>query len=120
MFPLNSANRDNAAFGRLPGESASGHWLYAFLRYDVFSAQRFLVIANLHPTISFQNIRVLLPETGLGFLQVNRQPSDTMLKLMERLGEHGAGTVVAVGEAATGGIPISEIPALSAFYFEFV
>jgi hypothetical protein len=34
FFPLNPANRDNPRFGRLPGEAASGHWLYAFLRHD--------------------------------------------------------------------------------------
>src|SRR6476619_6840688 len=39
FFPRNPANHDNPAFGRLPGESASGHWLYAFLRHDVSSRQ---------------------------------------------------------------------------------
>ncbi len=120
LFPLNGSNRDNAAFGRLPGEPASGHWLYAFLRYDVSSGQRFLVVANLHPTISFQNIRVLLPAAALEFLQLDQHPSDATLKLMERLGEHGAGAVVTIQDAAGGGIPIGEIAPLSAFYFEFV
>ena len=120
FFPLNPANHDNPAFGRLPGEQASGHWLYAFLRYDVSSAQRFLVVANLHPTTSFQNIRVLLPAAAIKLLDLDQRPSNTTLKLMERLGERGTGTVVSIGDAATGGIPITEIPALSAFYFEFV
>ena len=120
FFPLNLANRDNTAFGRLPGEQASGHWLYAFLRYDVSSPQRFLILANLHPTISFQNIRVLLPATALQFLDLNQQPSDTTLKLMERLGERGTGAIVTIDDAMKAGVPISEMPALSAFYFEFV
>jgi glycosidase len=120
FFPLNSGNRDNAAFGRFPGEQASGHWLYAFLRYDVSSPQRFLVVANLHPTISFQNVRILLPAASLKFLDLDHQPSDTTLKLLERLGERGSGAAVAIGDAASGGVPISEIPPLSAFYFEFV
>jgi len=120
FFPLNPANRDNPAFGRLPGEEASGHWLYAFLRYDVSSPQRFLVLANFHPTISFQNVRVLLPAPALEFLDLNQHPSDTTLKLMERLGERGTGTVVAIEDAVEAGVPISEMPALSAFYFEFV
>src|SRR5438105_3103690 len=34
FIPLNSANRDNAKFGRIGNEPASGHWLYSFLRYD--------------------------------------------------------------------------------------
>jgi glycosidase len=120
FFPLNPVNRDHAAFGRLPGEQASGHWLYAFLRYDVSSQQRFLILANLHPTISFQNVRVLLPASALRFLGFNQRPSDATLKLMERLGERGAGAVVTIDDASKAGVPISEMPALSAFYFEFV
>lgn len=120
FFPLNPANRDNPAFGRLPGEPASGHWLYAFLRYDPSSAQRFLVVANLHPTVSFQNIRVLLPAAAMEFLGLDRKPPDTILRLMERLGDRGSGTVVASGDAARTGVPVTEIPPLSPFYFEFV
>lgn len=120
FFPLNPVNRDNPAFGRCPGEQTSGHWLYAFLRHDVSSQQRFLVVANLHPTISFQNVRILLPVAAMEFLDFDQQPSDTTLKLMERLGERGTGTVVTVGDAANGGVPISEMPPFSAFYFEFV
>ena len=29
FIPLNRANGGNPRFGRLPGETASGHWLYA-------------------------------------------------------------------------------------------
>ena len=120
FFPLNPANRDNPAFGRFPGEEASGHWLYAFLRYDILSEQRFLVVANLHPTISFQNVRVLLPAAALEFLDLAQHAPDTLLKLTERLGERGTGTVLMAGDAPSGGVPISEVPALSAFYFEFL
>jgi glycosidase len=120
FFPLNPANRDNPAFGRFPGEEASGHWLYAFLRYDLSAGQRFLVVANLHPTISFQNIRVLLPAAALEFLDLNHQPAGAPLKFMERLGERGSGTVLNPGDASTRGVPVTEIPPLSAFYFEFV
>ncbi|HEX4629793.1 MAG TPA: alpha-amylase family glycosyl hydrolase, partial [Chthoniobacterales bacterium] len=120
FFPLNSANHQNPAFGRLPGEEASGHWLYAFLRYDVSSPQRFLIVVNLHPAISFRNIRVLMPDAALRFLDLEQLPPDTTLRLMERLGERGTGTVVAAGSAANSGVPISEIPPLSAFYFEFL
>jgi len=120
FFPLNPANHDNPAFGRLPGESASGHWLYAFLRHDVSSRQRFLVVANLHPASSFQNVRVLLPSAALKFLDLDPSAADTTFRLMERLGESGTGPVVATQEAANSGVPISEFPPLSAFYFEFL
>jgi glycosidase len=119
FFPLNPANRDNPAFGRLPGEPASGHWLYAFLRYDRAAQQRFLVVANLHPTTSFQNVRVLLPAAALRFFDLDQQSSETTLKLMERLGDRGTGSVVTTGAAASSGVPITELPPLYAFYFEF-
>ncbi|MFL6521616.1 MAG: alpha-amylase family glycosyl hydrolase [Chthoniobacterales bacterium] len=120
FFPLNPANHENPTFGRLPGEQASGHWLYAFLRYDVSSSQRFLVVANLHPGISFQNVHVLLSTAALKFLDLDQLTPDTVLKFMERLGERGTGTVAPAGEAANSGIPISEIPPLAALYFEFL
>jgi glycosidase len=120
FFALNPANQDNLTFGRLPGEAASGHWLYAFLRYDVSSGQRFLVVANLHPAISFQNVRVLLPGAALKFLDLDQRPADTMLKLMERLGDRGSGAVVTIGDVVSSGMPIAELPSLSAFYFEFL
>jgi glycosidase len=120
FYALNSANHHNPPFGRLPGEEASGHWLYAFLRYDVSSGQRFLVVANLHPAISFQNVRVLLPGAALKFLDLDQRPADTMLKLMERLGERGSGAVATIGDVTSSGLPIAELPSLSAFYFEFL
>jgi hypothetical protein len=74
----------------------------------------------LHPTIAFQNIRVLLPAEALEFLNLNHNPPDAPLKFMERLGERGTGTVLNTGDAPTSGVPVAEILPLSAFYFEFV
>ena len=34
FYGLNHANNTNPAFGRVGDETASGHWLYAFLRHD--------------------------------------------------------------------------------------
>ena len=48
FFGLNPANTRNPDFGRLKGEGASGHWLYAFLRYDAKSGQRILAVVNLN------------------------------------------------------------------------
>ena len=62
FFPLNPANQDNPGFGRLPGEQASGHWLYAFLRYDAQSGQRYLVVVNLNPALTLKNLRVIFPD----------------------------------------------------------
>jgi len=117
FFPLNPANRDNERFGRLPGEQASGHWLYAFLRYDCVTEQRFLVVANLHPATVFQDVRVSLPQDALQFLGLG---NSTKLSLIDRLfGEVGP-IGLTTQEACDAGIPIEELPALSAFYLEWL
>ncbi|MDP9003382.1 MAG: alpha-amylase family glycosyl hydrolase [Verrucomicrobiota bacterium] len=119
FFPLNAANHDNQAFGRLPGEPASGHWLYAFLRYDVVTQQRFLVVANLHATIPLQDVRIVLPLSALEFLDLDEIAS-TKLKLIDRLSEDGFETDLTNTDAKTFEVPIAEIPPLSAFYLELL
>jgi glycosidase len=118
FFPLNPANRENESFGRLPGEQASGHWLYAFLRHDCVTEQRFLVVANLHPTIAFKNVRVLLSSGALQFLGLDND--STQLRLIERLCGEVEPPGLTIGEASDAGIPIAEVPPLSAFYLELV
>jgi hypothetical protein len=117
FFPLNPANHDNPGFGRLPGEQASGHWLYAFLRYDRLTQQRFLVLANLHPTISLREVRVRLPETALRFLDWS-EPADREIALNDRLGSDATEMQSTILEALGAGIQISEIPPLTPLYLE--
>lgn len=119
FFPLNPANHDNPRFGRLPGEQASGHWLYAFLRYDRSTEQKFLVLANLHPTSPLQEVRVRLPETAMHFLNLN-ETANGKIKLSDRLGPARASEIGStVADALGAGIPISEIPPLTPLYLEF-
>jgi len=118
FFALNAANRENERFGRLPGEPASGHWLYVFLRFDPLAGQRFLVVANLHPETALRDLRILIPESALQFLDLNTESSETKLKLIEWLTETPLEIRLTIAEAASPGIPIAEIPALSAFYFK--
>ena len=102
---LNHANIPNENYGRLPGETASGHWLYAFLRNDPASGQRFLIAANLHPTEPLNNVRIQLP-------------ADTLAPrtwCIERL--TSGGTLRIVSEAPTT-FTIESIPPLTPFYFE--
>jgi hypothetical protein len=112
FFPLNPANRDNPNFGRLPGEPCSGHWLYAFLRYDPVSGQRFLVVANLHPVITFSGVHVLLPGNAMSFLDLNA----ASVKLRDRLVDRPAD----IGSNADEGVLLPEIRSLSASYFELI
>ena len=68
FYGLNHANKENPAFGRVGDESASGHWLYAFLRRDKASGQAFLVVANFHGSETLKGVRVHFPEDALGWL----------------------------------------------------
>jgi len=68
FYGLNHANNDNPHYGRIDGETASGHWLYSYLRQDKTSGQAFLVVANFHGTRALENVRVRLPENALEWL----------------------------------------------------
>ena len=119
FFPLNAANHDNPGFGRFPDEQASGHWLYAFLRYDRSTQQRFLVLANLHPTSPLQEVRVRFPEAAIHFLDLNEN-AGRKIEFSDRLGSaRGSEISSTVAEALGAGIPISEIPPLTPLYLEF-
>ena len=65
---LNAHNVDNPDFGRVPGEPASGHWLYAYLRHDAESGQAFLVLANFSPTEALTGARLRVPGPAAGAL----------------------------------------------------
>jgi glycosidase len=118
FFPLNPANRDNPGFGRLPDEPASGHWLYAFLRYDRLAQQRFLILANLHPKIPLREVHVRFPESALRFLDWN-EFTHRKIELNDRLGSPAALEIRSTAMKALGpGIFISEIPPLTPLYLE--
>ena len=120
FFPLNPANHDNPSFGRLPGEQASGHWLYAFLRYDISTEQRFLVVANLHPSVPLLDVRVLLPPSAMHAVDLNPEKPEQQLTLIDRLAPDDATQVTStVAEALSPGIPIPAIPPLTPLYLEF-
>ncbi len=120
FFPLNPGNRENESFGRLPGEQASGHWLYAFLRYDPGTPQRFLVLANLHPTMALRDVRISLPQDALQFLDLGIDGNSKELAWIERLSGQLEPISLTTEGSGSVSIPIVEIESLSAFYFEFV
>jgi len=110
FFPLNPANRENERFGRLPGEQASGHWLYAFLRYDPLTGQRFLVVANLHPETALRDVRIVIPESALQPLDLNTESSHPKLKLIEWLTETPLEIRLTLAEAVSLGILLPRFP----------
>jgi hypothetical protein len=73
FYGLNHANKQNCAFGRVGGETCSGHWLYAFLRRDAESGQAFLCLANFHPTETLADVRVIIPEHALAWIGIGAE-----------------------------------------------
>jgi glycosidase len=119
FFPLNPANRDNPNFGRLPNEQPSGHWLYAFLRYDRTMAQRFLILANFHPSSYLRDVGILLSDDAIKFLGLSGDLPNQQLKLTDRLAANYTAEINStVAEALGAGIPIKDIPPLTPFYLE--
>jgi glycosidase len=118
FFGLNSANIENARFGRLPGESASGHWLHAFLRYDAARDQRFLVLVNLHGSETFHDVGVWLPKAALDFLQA---PAGSAWQLRERLNPEPQPIVVTDIPDANGAmLKLTRCTPLTACYYEWL
>lgn len=113
FYGLNYANRDNPAFGRLPGETASGHWLYAFLRGNAACGQRFLCVANLHPRETLLNIHIHLPLCALEFIGLAH---DSAALLLDRLGPADDSPPVAAPLGK--GVQLPALPPLTACFFE--
>jgi hypothetical protein len=112
FFGLNSANNQNPNFGRLPGDDASGHWLYAYLRHDNSSGQNFLVVANLHGRETLHDVRVSIPPAALDALGIG---AGDEFELRERLWPSEPAILRAEDPRE---IAIPAIPPLTPFYFE--
>ncbi len=110
FYGLNPANVFHEPFGRVSSESASGHWIYAFLRSS--ESQAFFVIANLHGDENLHGIHIHLPPEAITFL--GRHGAGKII-LTERLGSTPSQIEV---NALSSGISIAALPPLSAFYFE--
>jgi len=117
FFGLNPANNGNPNFGQVGTEPAGGHWIYAFLRCDPISRQRFLAVVNLHPKEELKGARVLFPREAIEFLRFAPNESAN-LRLLERL---GGDIELAVDRSSLGGYDGLTLPTLSpltAYFFE--
>lgn len=117
FIPLNRANGSNARYGRLPDETASGHWLYAFLRHDPASGQSFLIVANLNGKQALKDVRIVLPPEALAAL--GAATGDAKLAFKDRLATKDPMAVPA--DAATlraTGLDLPVLAPLTAWYFE--
>ncbi len=61
VYGLNGGNLENESYGRLGGETSSGHWLYGFLRYT--ENEVYIVLVNMHPVETMIDVVVELPES---------------------------------------------------------
>lgn len=117
FIPLNRANGRNPQFGRLTGETASGHWLYAFLRHDETGGQRFLVVVNLHGRESLRGIRIAFSPEAIAAL--NAAEGDANIKFCDRLVARDPLWVTTTASALRDkGLEVPSLPPLTACYFE--
>lgn len=114
FYGLNHANKENPGFGRLDGETVSGHWLYAFLRQDRESGQAFMVVVNFHGTHEFKRASVRIPLHALGWLGKEHAWE---IKFVERL-EGEWKEDVPVGELPYAGVGLPPLPALGVMVVE--
>jgi hypothetical protein len=116
---LNQANIDNPRFGRLAGESASGHWLYAYLRHDAGSGQCFVVIANLHGKEPMTDVTLRLTPEALAALGVSQE--NNKLRFIDRLASGTALRLATTAQALReSGLCVPRLEPLTACYFEAV
>lgn len=114
FYGLNHANRDNPAFGRVGDETASGHWLYAFLRRDTKTGQAFLVIANFHGTETLRGVKIRVPMDAQMFLGLS---SVDAWQLADRLDSSWSATT-ARNQLENEGIILPDLPPCSAMLIE--
>ena len=118
-FPLNRANRDNPSYGRLQKEQASGHWLYSFCRYHPASDQQYVVAANLNPTTAMTDLQIRLPQELVSRLRFNAVADAAQIHVTDKLNSTPlCDAVLNFGYLRDNGVPIADLPPLSAVYLE--
>jgi len=119
FIPLNRHNVANPQFGRLAGETASGHWLYAYVRHDQRSRQCFVVVVNLHASQRFIDVRILFPPEALSALGLD--PGNAEVRLQDRLAtDKPLRLAIRAGELRERGLRLPELEPLTTYYFELV
>jgi hypothetical protein len=116
FFSLNPANNQNPNFGQVGPEPAGGHWLYAFLRFDPVSRQRFLVAVNLHPRQELNGHRLIFPPKSTAFLDFSS--SEAKLRANERMMGNLELVLDLSSLAGPDGLALPPLRPLTAYFFE--
>ena len=109
FYGLNHANKTNAEYGRIDGESASGHWLYSFLRFDRKSDEACLVVANFHGCQALKRVKIILPDDAWNSLGRDKHSGARYAEQIEKL---------VTLTSTNGNLIIPEVPPCSAMIFE--
>ncbi|MBC8125691.1 MAG: alpha-amylase [Gloeobacteraceae cyanobacterium ES-bin-144] len=114
FYGLNHANKPNPAFGRIGDESASGHWLYAFLRRDSKTGQAFLVLANFHGSETMRGAKVWINNDAQMFLG---RTGDATWTFSDKLDSNWTGTA-ARNSLENDGVALPDLAPCSAMLLE--
>ena len=116
FYGLNAGNKDNSNYGQVGEEPAEGHWLYAFLRYEPISRERFLVVVNLHPNKELPGTRIRFAREALDFLQLG--PNENKFTLWERLAGELELNLNRSSLESSQGLTLPPLRPLTAYFFE--
>lgn len=116
FYGLNHSNLDNPHYGRIHGESPSGHWIYSYMRRDKESSQAYLVVANLNPQEGLDNVSIQIPDHALKWLG-SKLAGKKELSFTDVLGS-GKKITALNSDLASDGMVIDHLPAMSACYFK--
>lgn len=117
FIPLNGVNIQNPGFGRLPGESASGHWVYAYLRTPGAGRNAVLVVANLHPAQSLAGLEIHLSDAALRVISAVAGSREVSARDLLGQGDEVRTTVAGL---QTKGFVVPFLPAATTCYFEIL
>lgn len=116
FYGLNQANQNNPQYGQLHHDPASGHWLYSFLRRDAPTGQAFLVVVNLHPTETLDNVHIQIPEDTQEWLG-GKFLLEGELTLSDRLSTAFV-THTTTEQLRASGVNVGSLPPMLAMYLE--
>jgi len=115
FIPLNPENLWNPDFGLFPGETASGHWLYAWIRHCPLTDRTVLGVVQLHGRETMPKVCIRLPELLLKQLRLDQGE----IHWTDVLGLVPPLSITATAAKMAGNrVELGDLPPLTALYLE--